>query len=136
MSQIPPPPPRGPVLRSIIWKAFSPYTISSAKGAEFEGAVIALFHLVLTRTDKVGALKEAFYRTNLPNVTNLLSTIVVFMVVIYFQVCGLRPDPPPPPLLLALSRGFHHAPQSHCHAQQSDLYFAFPCAVACNRASA
>ena len=60
--------------------------MSSARGAEFEGAVIALFHLVLTRTDKVGALKEAFYRTNLPNITNLLSTIVVFMIVIYFQV--------------------------------------------------
>lgn len=73
--------------RSIIWKAFSPYTISSAKGAEFEGAVIALFHLLLTRTDKVGALKEAFYRANLPNITNLLATIVIFMVVIYFQVC-------------------------------------------------
>jgi protein transport protein SEC61 subunit alpha len=71
---------------SIIWKAFSPYTISSARGAEFEGAVIALFHLILTRTDKVGALKEAFYRTNLPNVTNLLATILIFMVVIYFQV--------------------------------------------------
>jgi len=80
------------VCESIIWKAFSPYTISSARGAEFEGAVIALFHLVLTRTDKVGALKEAFYRTNLPNITNLLSTIVIFMVVIYFQ--GFRVDLP------------------------------------------
>ena len=35
---------------------------------------------------QVRALKEAFYRTNLPNVTNLMSTIVIFLVVIYFQV--------------------------------------------------
>lgn len=32
------------------------------------------------------ALKEAFYRQNLPNVINLMATIVIFLVVIYFQV--------------------------------------------------
>jgi protein transport protein SEC61 subunit alpha len=41
------------ICESIIWKAFSPYTITGARGAEFEGAVIALFHLMLTRTDRV-----------------------------------------------------------------------------------
>ncbi len=59
----------------------SPYTMSTGRGAEFEGAVIALFHLLLTRGDKVRALKEAFYRQNMPNIINLLSTIVIFMVV-------------------------------------------------------
>lgn len=58
---------------------------------EFEGAIIALFHLLATRTDKVRALREAFYRQNLPNLMNLIATIFVFAVVIYFQV---RPDPP------------------------------------------
>ncbi|CAN5950843.1 unnamed protein product [Sphagnum jensenii] len=53
--------------------------------SEFEGAVIALFHLLITRTDKIRALKEAFYRQNLPNVTNLLATVLVFLIVIYFQ---------------------------------------------------
>ncbi|MEW5310007.1 MAG: hypothetical protein WDW38_001843 [Sanguina aurantia] len=80
------------ICESIIWKAFSPYTVSSARGPEFEGAVIALFHLLITRGDKVRALKEAFYRTNLPNVTNLLATVVIFLVVIYFQ--GFRVDLP------------------------------------------
>jgi hypothetical protein len=55
--------------------------VSTGRGAEFEGAVIALFHLLLTRNDKVRALKEAFYRSNLPNITNLLATIVIFLVV-------------------------------------------------------
>lgn len=59
---------------------------------EFEGAIIALFHLLATRTDKVRALREAFYRQNLPNLMNLIATIFVFAVVIYFQV---RPDPTP-----------------------------------------
>lgn len=80
------------ICESIIWKAFSPYTVSSGRGTEFEGAVIALFHLLLFRNDKVRALKEAFYRKELPNVTNLLATIVIFMVVIYFQ--GFRVDLP------------------------------------------
>lgn len=71
---------------SIIWKAFSPTTINSGRGPEFEGAVIALFHLLITRNDKVRALKEAFYRQNLPNVTNLLATVLVFLIVVYFQV--------------------------------------------------
>ncbi|CAN6297677.1 unnamed protein product [Urochloa humidicola] len=49
------------ICENIIWKAFSPTTINSGRGAEFEGAVIALFHLLITRTDKVRALREAFY---------------------------------------------------------------------------
>ncbi|KAL1560355.1 Protein transport protein Sec61 subunit alpha [Salvia divinorum] len=67
------------ICENIIWKAFSPTTINSGRGAEFEGAVIALFHLLITRTDKVRALREAFYRQNLPNVTNLLATILIFL---------------------------------------------------------
>ena len=31
-------------------------------------------------------LREAFYRQNLPNLTNLIATIFVFAIVIYFQV--------------------------------------------------
>lgn len=41
------------ICENIIWKAFSPYTVTGSRGAEFEGAVIALFHLLLTRGDKV-----------------------------------------------------------------------------------
>ena len=80
------------ICENIIWKAFSPTTINTGKGTEFEGAVIALFHLLLTRSDKTKALREAFYRSNLPNLTNLLATAIVFLVVIYFQ--GFRIDLP------------------------------------------
>jgi len=80
------------ICENIIWKAFSPTTINTGRGTEFEGAVIALFHLLITRSDKVRALKEAFYRQNLPNIWNLLATIFVFLVVIYFQ--GFRVDLP------------------------------------------
>jgi protein transport protein SEC61 subunit alpha len=38
------------------------------------------------------ALKEAFYRSHAPNMTSLLSTVVIFAVVIYFQ--GFRVELP------------------------------------------
>jgi protein transport protein SEC61 subunit alpha len=80
------------ICENIIWKAFSPTTINTGRGTEFEGAIIALFHLLITRTNKVRALKEAFYRQNLPNITNLLATALVIAIVIYFQ--GFRVDLP------------------------------------------
>merc|ERR1712166_1462302 len=80
------------ICETIVWKAFSPTTINTGNGTEFEGAVIALFHLLVTRSDKVRALKEAFYRQNLPNMTNIMATVLVFLVVIYFQ--GFRVDLP------------------------------------------
>jgi len=80
------------ICENIVWKALSPTTINTGKGTEFEGAVIALFHLVITRKDKPKAIMEALYRQNLPNLTNLISTAMIFLVVIYFQ--GWRVDLP------------------------------------------
>ena len=73
------------VCENIVWDAFSPTTISVGRGTEFHGALIALFHLIMTREDKMGALKEAFFRQNLPNITSLMATLLVFAVVIYLQ---------------------------------------------------
>lgn len=75
---------------TIIWKSFSPTTMNTGRGTEFEGAVIAFFHLIVSRNDKVRALKEAFYRPQLPNIVNLLATFLVFIVVVFFQ--GFRVD--------------------------------------------
>jgi protein transport protein SEC61 subunit alpha len=69
----------------ILWKSFSPVTIRTEQGAEFEGAIIALFHFLFTKSSITGALQQAFYRQNAPNISNLLATIIVFLVVIYFQ---------------------------------------------------
>ncbi|CAI8007566.1 Protein transport protein Sec61 subunit alpha isoform 2 [Geodia barretti] len=80
------------ICETIVWKSFSPATINTGRGTEFEGAVIALFHLLATRSDKIRALREAFYRHNLPNLLNLSATVLVFAVVIYFQ--GFRVDLP------------------------------------------
>ena len=74
------------ICETILWKAFSPMSIETAQGTEVEGAVFALFHLLLTRPNKIGALQQAFYRQGYPNINNLLATVLVFLVVIYFQV--------------------------------------------------
>merc|ERR1712216_235841 len=34
------------ICETIVWKAFSPTTINHGRGTEFEGAIVALFHLV------------------------------------------------------------------------------------------
>lgn len=80
------------ICENIVWKAFSPTTINTGRGTEFEGAIIALFHLLITRNDKIRAIREALYRQNLPNLTNLMATVLIFVVVIYFQ--GWRVDLP------------------------------------------
>jgi len=78
------------ICENIVWKAFSPSTMNTGKGMEFEGAIVALFHMLFAKSDKVTALKEAFYRQNAPNITSLFATVLVFFVVIYFQ--GFRVD--------------------------------------------
>ena len=80
------------ICESIVWKAFSPTTINTGRGPEFEGAIIALVHLLVTWPNKQLALKEAFYRQNLPNVMNLIATIAVFTAFIYLQ--GFRVEIP------------------------------------------
>ncbi|KAH8113720.1 SecY subunit domain-containing protein [Phellopilus nigrolimitatus] len=47
------------ICESIIWKAFSPTTVNTGRGSEFEGAVIALFHLLFTSNDKDCALPSS-----------------------------------------------------------------------------
>jgi protein transport protein SEC61 subunit alpha len=78
------------VCENIVWKALSPSTMNTGRGTEFEGAIIALFHLLISKSDKVMALKEAFYRQNAPNITSLFATVLMFFIVIYFQ--GFRVD--------------------------------------------
>jgi protein transport protein SEC61 subunit alpha len=73
------------ICETIVWKSFSPSTIDIGRGPEFEGALVALVHLLFTRSSKLAALREAFYRQSLPNLMNLFATVLVFLTVIYLQ---------------------------------------------------
>lgn len=74
------------ICENILWKSFSPVTIRTEQGTEFEGAVVAFFHFLITKSNKFYALQYAFYRGHAPNLSQLLATVLVVLVVIYFQV--------------------------------------------------
>lgn len=74
------------ICENIMWRAFSPITLKTEHGTQFEGAIIALFHLLATKTNKAQALYQAFYRSGPPNLNNFLATLLVFFIVIYAQV--------------------------------------------------
>lgn len=73
----------------IIWSAFSPRSVDTSRGSEFEGSVLAFFQFLFTHPTK---LPYAFFRTEAANLTSLLTTFVVFMLVLYFQ--GFRIEIP------------------------------------------
>jgi protein transport protein SEC61 subunit alpha len=69
----------------ILWRAFSPITTSYGNETEFEGAVIAFFHFLITKNSFLEALQKGFFRQNATNLMNLVATVVVVLVVVYFQ---------------------------------------------------
>jgi len=72
----------------VMWKSFSINSYQTITGNyEYEGGIVSLFHLLITKEDKVLALQRAFYRSDngLPNITNLMSTVFVFLVVVWCQ---------------------------------------------------
>ena len=73
------------ISETIVWKAFSPTSINTGRGTEFEGAIFAFFHLIYVRGNKLQAIREALYRQNLPNITNLMATCLIFALCIYMQ---------------------------------------------------
>lgn len=73
------------ICETVLWAAFSTHTVTTAGGTEFEGAVWSFFHLLFTRKNKITALRLALYRQNLPNITNLMATLLIFLLCIYFQ---------------------------------------------------
>jgi protein transport protein SEC61 subunit alpha len=74
------------ICENIVWKSFSPLMHKTEYGDEFEGAIINFFHALFFRSEKFSALQHAFYRSQLPNLNSLIATVLVFFVVIFFQV--------------------------------------------------
>ena len=62
------------ICESVLWKSFSPLTFKKGESIEFEGAVIALFHYLIVKPNKVDAIKEAFFREG--NGANLQSCLL------------------------------------------------------------
>ena len=71
------------ISENFFWKCFSPFTITNQRGIEYEGAVIAFFHFLITKKNKYKALSLAFFRQSAPNLSQVLFTILIILLVIY-----------------------------------------------------
>ena len=69
----------------LVWDMFSPTTINHGAGAQFEGAILNLVHQLVTRVDKMTALKHAFYRTDLTNLLQILGTMIMIAATTYLS---------------------------------------------------
>lgn len=68
------------VAEELFWACLSPLKESN----EFEGVFIALFDFLIKDSNKLSALKKAFYRDTHYNLNNILATVFVFFIVNFF----------------------------------------------------
>ncbi|KAF8693444.1 hypothetical protein HU200_038840 [Digitaria exilis] len=69
----------------VFWQAFSPVTVNTGRGPEFEGVVLAVAHRALTRTSSARAVVATLLRRHLPNATNLAATFLVLLAAVYLE---------------------------------------------------
>lgn len=74
---------------TVLWNMFSPISYKIGAGEtmseQYEGSIIELFYGVIFRSNRLGAIQNAFFRSELGNISNVLATALVFLIVIYFQ---------------------------------------------------
>ena len=71
------------ISENIMWKCFSPFTVASERGIEYEGAVIALFHFLIIKNRKMEAFRLAFFRRSAPNLLQVSSTLFIILLIMY-----------------------------------------------------
>ncbi|KFA76185.1 hypothetical protein S40288_10099 [Stachybotrys chartarum IBT 40288] len=64
---------------NIMYEDLSPITINTGRGPGLEGAVMALFHLLITWHNTQRAVQEVSYRQNLLKIMDLLATITIIL---------------------------------------------------------
>lgn len=70
------------VCEDILWKTFSPIT----RNGQYEGALVALITGIISPEKSfLHSIKEAFYRDTAANINNILATVLIFLLVNYFQ---------------------------------------------------
>ena len=55
------------ISENIMRKSFSPFTVPSERGIEYEWAIIKAANLLIMKKNKVEAIHRTFYRNNSPN---------------------------------------------------------------------
>lgn len=80
------------IAESVLWKAFSPLSFKVDGEDKFEGAFVALVYGAIFGPNRFSEVQDAFFRSSLPNISNVFATVLIFCVVIYFQ--GFKIDLP------------------------------------------
>jgi len=80
------------ICETVLWKMFSPATIQTPHGGQFEGAVLSFLYQLIFSSHKMLAIQEAFYRPYGANLMNIVATVVVICAMVYLT--GFRIDIP------------------------------------------
>lgn len=75
---------------TVLWSCFSPLSYKTGSGEteseQYEGAFVELFYGVIFRSNnRLGSVQDSFFRQSLPNINSVFATVLIFLVVIYFQ---------------------------------------------------
>lgn len=70
---------------TVAWKLFSPCAINIGQSMQYEGALVALVHTLVSYSDWKRGLSEVLFRTYLPSLMNAIGTILIFVIVTYIQ---------------------------------------------------
>merc|ERR1711937_361155 len=83
------------ICETIVWKAFSPTTVNVGRGTEFEGAIVALFHLLPTKSVRYRGQYSTypiklFYTSNIPIILQsaLVSNLYVISQMLSTRFAG------------------------------------------------
>ena len=69
----------------MFWQAFSPVTVNTGRGPEFEGIVLAVVYQAVARAGSARALVATLLRRHLPNAMSLLATCVVMLAAVFLE---------------------------------------------------
>mmetsp|Transcript_16101 Transcript_16101/g.30342 ORF Transcript_16101/g.30342 Transcript_16101/m.30342 type:complete len:477 (-) Transcript_16101:243-1673(-) len=69
----------------ILWSTVAPVSVTTGRGTEYHGCLVAFVHLLVSRKDKLRALADAFTRPHMPNLLNLAGTLAIMGAVTWFQ---------------------------------------------------
>ena len=74
------------VTSSLLWALLSPKFVNvSTLGGEYESIILSPFHLIYSRSNKLGSLWSIFFRHGPPNWTNLFATIGTAVSVLFLS---------------------------------------------------
>ena len=73
------------IAETVLWKTLSPLSFKINDSYQYEGAFVSLVLGAIFGPNRFQMIQDAFFRYELPNILNVFATVIIFLVVIYFQ---------------------------------------------------